>query len=579
MPLLYPLKHVFRSWKLFAALLIGIALAATFFAGIGVKANVAAEESLDKQISSVRVDLYGQVDLNRTNFNLAYKDILNVEGVKNADYLASAYSPVGLPADNYTRMGYSSQIVSFPDNSRIFDEWLNKPADGLPTNYTYVMAGSNLAERVKIGDNITTMLTFDTPKYYNQTTIYMNLTVAGFMQLTEKGYDLVTGNIYPGGIYISNPSRASYRSDMLVVDWNNTLMPLWEKTLDSSTFSIKFFIDVDRESLISPWNVQDSATKIEQVSFNIQNQILGKYLARSGYVSNILGNTLSGYQSNLSSLMFNFAMVAIPIFILAWYIGLTVSDVSYNIRRREIGLLSTKGLSSGQIQRMFLSEALVIGLIGGVLGVVGGLLLNQYYMGAINFNTLFTTNLFSLDIALYTVIFGVALALISVFFSSRRASKIPAVEALRNDPSTGDKAHRKIFPLIALILGTYTIVISLGGFNIPALFNAYLYSGGNMFLSSLLIPIAYIDVFLRFFGPFFFFWGFCTLVIRDSTKFQSAVTKIASVMGDLGALAAKNVRRNPSRLAALAFIVALVMGLGVQVSGQIASQEDYIVRD
>jgi hypothetical protein len=133
--------------------------------------------------------------------------------------------------------------------------------------------------------------------------------------------------------------------------------------------------------------------------------------------------------------------------------------------------------------------------------------------------------------------------------------------------------------LIALILGTYTIVISLGGFNIPALFNAYLYSGGNMFLSSLLIPIAYIDVFLRFFGPFFFFWGFCTLVIRDSTKFQSAVTKIASVMGDLGALAAKNVRRNPSRLAALAFIVALVMGLGVQVSGQIASQEDYIVRD
>ena len=69
------------------------------------------------------------------------------------------------------------------------------------------------------------------------------------------------------------------------------------------------------------------------------------------------------------------------------------------------------------------------------------------------------------------------------------------------------------------------------------------------------------------------------LVIRDSTKFQTVVSKIASVMGDLGALAAKNVRRNPARLAALAFIVALVMGLGVQVTGQIASQKDYIVRD
>jgi len=53
-----------------------------------------------------------------------------------------------------------------------------------------------------------------------------------------------------------------------------------------------------------------------------------------------------------------------------------VSDVSFNLRRREIGLLSTKGLSSGQIQRMFFTEALLIGLVGGLAGVVGGALLN-----------------------------------------------------------------------------------------------------------------------------------------------------------------------------------------------------------
>ena len=50
-------------------------------------------------------------------------------------------------------------------------------------------------------------------------------------------------------------------------------------------------------------------------------------------------------------------------------------------------------------------------------------------------------------------------------------------------------------------------------------------------------------------------------------------------MGDLGALAAKNVRRNPGRLAAIAFVIALIMGLTVQVTGQIASQQDYIVRN
>ena len=49
-------------------------------------------------------------------------------------------------------------------------------------------------------------------------------------------------------------------------------------------------------------------------------------------------------------------------------------------------------------------------------------------------------------------------------------------------------------------------------------------------------------------------------------------------MGDFGALAAKNVRRNPARIAAIAFIIALIIGYGVQVNGQIASQQNYLVR-
>jgi predicted lysophospholipase L1 biosynthesis ABC-type transport system permease subunit len=50
-------------------------------------------------------------------------------------------------------------------------------------------------------------------------------------------------------------------------------------------------------------------------------------------------------------------------------------------------------------------------------------------------------------------------------------------------------------------------------------------------------------------------------------------------MGDLGALAAKNVRRNPKRLAAIAFLIAFIVAYSVQVTGQIASEQDYIVRD
>jgi ABC-type antimicrobial peptide transport system permease subunit len=273
-----------------------------------------------------------------------------------------------------------------------------------------------------------------------------------------------------------------------------------------------------------------------------------------------------------------FFFVSFPIFFVAWYIGSTVSDVSFNIRRREIGLLSTKGLSGGQIQRMFLGEALIVGAIGGFLGVIGGLILNQYYAGSINLNTLFTSKLYSPEIMVVTIIFGVILSLASVFLSARRASRIPAVEALRNDNSAEYKTHRKIIPIIAIILGSYKIVVYALGLNLPLAISQELYTSGNLLLSVLYPVVYWFDLIMTYIGPFLFFWGITTLLIRDSTKFQTAISKISSVMGDLGALAAKNVRRNPARLAAIAFVIALIMGLAVQATGQIATQEDYVQR-
>ena len=578
MPLMYPIKHVFRNWKLFTALLIGIALAATFFAGISVKANLAAQQSLDKQLSSVLTDMQFTAPLNSSNLALAYQNITGIHGVKQVDTRAQIYgTPISLPTNNYTSVQYT-QMASFPNTSRIYDEWLNKPVGGIPENYTYIIAGSDLASKVAIGDNITTMIQFYTPKYYNTTTIYVNLTVAGFAQLTDKGNALVTGSDYYDPILSNYRGGSSYKSDLMLVSWENTLQKLWATTPDSSTLSISFAIYVDRAKLVSPWNMAGSISSIQVIADTIKNEILANYLAE-GFLNNNLGNTLSNYQSNFSNTLVSFFVVSIPIFFVAWYLGSTVSDVSFNIRRREIGLLSTKGLSSGQIQRMFLTEALVIGLVGGALGVVGGLILNQYYAGGVDLNSLFTSQMFNPTIMVITIAFGVILALLSVFWSSRKASRLAAVDTLRSYmPTELDKPHRKILPLIALILGTYKIVVFILGINISLLFNQLNAVGGNIFVSVLQYPLTLFDALLTYIGPFLFFWGVTILLIRDSTKFQQLASKISSLMGDLGALAAKNVRRNPARLAAIAFLIALIIGYSVQVTGQIASQQDYIVR-
>jgi ABC-type antimicrobial peptide transport system permease subunit len=592
MPLMYPVKHVFRNWKIFAALLIGVALAATFCAGIGVKANLSAEQALDQQIKSVIADLSFQADLNQTNLALALKNITDTPGVTEVEAYASFYNQMWSSADNYSRSEFP-RLVSFPSSSKFYDQWTNKPLDGIPANYTYIVAGSDLAKRLHVGDNITTMINFPTPKYYNTSTVYVNFTVAGYAEITDEGYNLLSGG---GGIiyavdrtnFASSSSSlisslpyggTGYRSNMMIISWENTLKPLWNSTLDSSTATMNFIINLDRENLISPWNIPTSVTKINQIASNIQNQIMANYLAYPTYVNNMLGNTLSNYQSNFDSMIWSFAIVSIPIFIVAWYLGMTVSDVSFNIRRREIGLLSTKGLSSGQIQRMFLTEAVIIGLVGGGLGVVGGLILNQYYLGTVDLTSMFSRQLFSPEIAVVTIAFGVILSLISVFWSSRKAARMPAVEALRDYTAIGNKSRFRFIPWIALILGGYKIVLQAFGLNIMDMAYQWLYTSGSSFGIYAVQALGFFDGIMTIFGPFLFFWGITIIIIRDSSKFQTLATKIASVMGDLGALAAKNVRRNPGRLAAMACIIAFIIGFSVQVTGQAASQQDYIVRN
>ena len=371
MPLMYPIKHVFRNWKLFTALLIGIALAATFFAAIGVKANLSAEQALDKQLNSVLTDMEFTAPLNQSNLALAYQNITTIEGVKKVDLVARLNSlPIRLSSDNFTTF-WSPQMAAFPIDSRIYDEWLNKPVGGIPDNYTYLIAGTDLAKQVSVGDNITTMIQFNTPKYYNTSTVYVNLTVAGFAELTDNGYQLLSGNGGSNIIYYSPPPISTsggtsvrisspnfgYRGDTMIISWDNTFKKLWNTTLESSTAQITFSISVDRKALISPWNIQTSINKIDTIGDNIENEILGNYLAQGG-LNNYLSRSLYGLQSSFSQTLISFIIVSLPVFFVAWYLGATVSDVSFNIRRREIGLLSTKGLSSGQIQRMFLTEAL-----------------------------------------------------------------------------------------------------------------------------------------------------------------------------------------------------------------------------
>ena len=321
MPLLYPVKRVFRSWKLFVALLIGVTLAATFFAAIDVKANLTAKEALDRRLNSVLVDIEVNTRLNYTNFMQLQQDILGIEGVKNVEVISTSYSTMYSSSDNFTTPLYAQQIY-LPVSSRVYDGWENKPLGGIGENETYVLLDTSLADTLALNDTLAMAIEFPTPKYDNLTQVSLNLTVAGFANLNDDAYSIATGNTYyrspltpdvPQQVYY-------YKSDLLIVDWQ-TIEKIWS-AMPNQTFNSRLLVSLDRDNLLNPWDMQTSANNVQTVVDKIDNDILANYEYSGTYFQNNLGSILTNFQYSFSgTILINLILISLPVFFVAWYLG------------------------------------------------------------------------------------------------------------------------------------------------------------------------------------------------------------------------------------------------------------------
>lgn len=574
MPLFYAVKHVFRSWKLFLALLIGVTLASAFFAGIDIKASATAKQALDQQLGNIYVDMKANLyNLNTTQMLAVRDKVLKAEGVVDAEVIWVSWVPIKIFGENGS-VEDNVRIVAVANHSQIYNGWLNKPQSEIGENETYIPENTPLASKVRINDII--MVNFSVyTQSVGRTFIPWNLTVEGFANLDNKASAIASGYQYwrtpfPGTF---EPPKDG-TSFLIIISLEKTMQKiLKEMQKVGSYYSAEqsVLIYLNREALINPWDIETSMKNLEVVKNEIETRVAIS-------IQNNLEWTLRSFQFISIALRLSFTLVSLPIFFMAWYMGTTVSDVSFNLRRREIGLLLTKGFSRGQILRIFLAETLLIGCIGGILGVFLGFLLNPLFTQFSAENP-FNLNLISPYTLAFTVTFGVIIAVLSTFSSARKSSQLPTVDALREYlPTEAEKPFKRRWPLIALILGAYKIGVFISGVNMSVMLSRIMFSSGNFIFILLIGIFMFIDGILNYIGPLLFFWGFTKLFIQGSLEFQKVTAKAAKFLGELGALATKNVRRNPARSAAMAFLIALIVGYSVQVNGQLASEQDYAVR-
>ena len=103
-------------------------------------------------------------------------------------------------------------------------------------------------------------------------------------------------------------------------------------------------------------------------------------------------------------------------------------------RTREIGTLRALGFGRMSILMAFLVESLIIALSGGVAGVATANVLSLEEVSTTNFDT-FAEISFSFkrspEIAMYALMFAIAMGLLGCFLPAVRASRLKVLDALR----------------------------------------------------------------------------------------------------------------------------------------------------
>src|SRR5207247_326198 len=560
-------------------------LAATFFGGINVAADTVGKQALDAQLANTPVDMQlrafavdGGKSLNSSVQGLV-SNLQKIDGVVSAEPVGTSNLFIPFNASSSIITGSYITVTGIQDASALYQHMtLVSGRKTLQVNETLINSDSQQAQNFPVNRRITYTLYTNSSRKYNVT-----LTVVGSVSLDPVAVNtLGIGYYYQPFPSYRGPVTGIKQANILIVSWEQTFLPVLAKNYNSFStgnfsrfYSISAQVNVylDRNRLISPFAIESSISTIQQIDARISNLALQYGFSPN---DNLLGQ-LQAFSSTIFSLRLTFTAVSIPVFFMAWYVGRTVSQSSFNLRRKEIGLLLTRGFTRGQLVRHFITEGLIVGLLAGLAGIALAYVLNPLFLQVLGSNSGATAILTS-DTAMITIIFTLVLTLFAILTPARQAAAMDPAQALKGYVYLEEtRPIRKRGAILALTLGAYQLITLAIGINYMNI-GRYVYNA-NFLLVLFLIIAAVLSFALSFIGPFLFLYGATQLSTGLAERFHKKFSRISRwIIGDVAALASKSIFRNPRRVAALVFIVALIVGYSIWVIGDLASQQDYNYR-
>ena len=250
-----------------------------------------------------------------------------------------------------------------------------------------------------------------------------------------------------------------------------------------------------------------------------------------------------GFISVIKYALLAFAGIAVFVgaFVIANTLGITIAQ-----RMREFATLRTIGASRRQVLWSVLLEALIIGVIGSLVGLFLGLLLakglNRLFV-AIGINLPQGATIFATRTIVVSLLVGTLITVFASLRPARRATRVPPIAAVREGSVLPPSRFARYGPVTSIVV----LLVAIGLVSLGSL-------AGGLATAPRLLAIG-LGVLLLFFG-----------VSMNASKVVRPLSNILGwpareIGGAPGILARDNASRNPARTASTAS--ALMIGLAL----------------
>jgi ABC-type antimicrobial peptide transport system permease subunit len=408
-----------------------------------------------------------------------------------------------------------------------------------------ILVSSNFIDDNSIQINDIVNLSFVLPQF-NFEEKSINIEIIDSVNLTVGGSVNFETSIMEESLYAFEPEGSDEDTFRLpsFAQVSNCIVMSYSQFMTGFSIDVRSFqtVQVKLDHALLSLDTNIASNQLSQITNRIE------VFYPQTIITDLLELSLNSVADQLNQMRLFLIYFALPGLILGTYISKYAIDITIEERKREIGVLKTKGALREQIALAIGVESSVIAILGLILGIITGYLASLSISNWLNGGGLIRITFESISLS---VVIGIAIVIIAAVLSTRNILAPSITESMKNGGSKSDPLWKRIYiDFILLSLVIIVAIMNIFEFNPIPGFASAIYD----FLAPLLTWIGFVLLMAR-------------LLEKILISLHSPIDKINSLLfKDIAPIITKNILFKPQRISRITIVLALTLSFGLVIS-------------